>query len=546
MKALKARVTAYHNEVTGSRFLLVLERPDGITYRILIDYGSFQEHKYQYLNYVNDLDARNIDAIIVTHNHIDHTGLLPKAVRQGYQKSIYMTEITKQLIGDFLYDCAEQQIENARDMQDRYPSEKRKFKVLYNENDVKKTLKLCVGIAYRKTIEILPGVKLTFWDNAHIFGAGMVLLQCSYKGIKPFNFLFTGDFKFENPFDKVRPFPKWFRNMELIVFTESTYGTTKRADIKKCFRSNILEAFERKQDILIGAFAQDRMQEILYDFKILQDDGLIPPEYQICVDGTLGINTNFKYKSILKWYNPSKMNYMPEGIQYMDSESRKHIFENGRRKIVVATSGMLNRGPAREYVPKFLERDNTLIHLVGYAAEGTLARKLLDAKRDETIKIGARTYQKKSVIKTTREKTSHATKEELIELINMFTNVNFLGINHGDEDVKELFYEEVLMECPNVKQVGILSRSQMFTFYQLGSNEKSKIAVKPGQAGLVNDSKLVFGKEATAEEIFRKRQIIKAQLEKQKQEGCSKKIKRKKERRKAKSTGGKKGKKESK
>ncbi len=541
MRALKAYVSAYHNEVTGSRFLLVLERPDEKVYRILIDYGYFQEPKYRYLNYVDDLNPENIDAIVVTHNHIDHTGLLPKAVRQGYKKNIYMTEITEELIGNFLYDSAEQQEENAHDMRDRYPDEAHKFNPLYYKEDVEKTLKQCVGIAYRKTIEILPGVKLTFWENAHILGASMILLQCSYLNMRPLNFLFTGDFKFDNSFTRVPMFPKWFRDMELIMFSESTYGTTKRDEIKKCFRNNILEAFERKQDILIGAFAQGRMQEILYDFKVLQDEGLIPPEYQICVDGPLGISTNEKYRDILDWYNPSRKDFMPKGIRYMDHKSREYIFNDGVPKIVITTSGMLNNGPARVYVPMFLERDNTLIHLVGYAAEETLARKLLDTKRDEAVKIGAKTYKKKSVIKTTREKTSHATEEELIELINMFNNIKFLGINHGNTDVKDEFYDDVMTQCPNVHQAGILDREHMFSFYRVGlkSDYDTRVIVKARSAGLINNSKLVFGKEASAQEIFEKHQVARAQKDKRKlrSQKNGKKDKQKKSKRREKRTG---------
>lgn len=508
MKALKAYVCAYHNEVTGSRFLVVIERPDGVTYRILVDYGYFQEPKYRYLNYVDDINPENIDAIIVTHNHIDHTGLLPKAVRQGYKNKIYMTEITQELIGDFLYDSAEQQEENAHDMRDRYPDEAHKFNPLYYKEDVTKTLKLCVGLGYRKTLEILPGIKLTFWENAHILGAGMVLLQCGYPNMKSMNYLFTGDFKFENAFTRVPMFPKWFRNMELIMFCESTYGTTKRTEIKKCFRNNILEAFERKQDILIGAFAQDRMQGILYDFKLMQDEGLIPPEYQICVDGPLGIATCYSYRSILEWYNPTRKDFMPKGVRFMNHKSRENIFERGIPKIVITTSGMLNNGPAMIYVPKFLVRENALIHLVGYAAEETMARKLLDTKRDETVKIGGVVFQKKAVIKTTREKTSHATEEELLELIGMFNNIKFLGINHGNTDVKSDFCDDVLMECPNVEQAGIIDREHMYSFYRLGlkNDPDTRITIKSRPAGLLNDSKLVFGREATPEELHEKHQ----------------------------------------
>ena len=169
---------------------------------------------------------------------------------------------------------------------------------------------------------------------------------------------------------------------------------------------------------------------------------------------------------------------------------------------------MLNNGPARMYVPMFLEHDNTLIHLVGYAAEETLARKLLDAKRDENIKLGSHVFQKKAVIKTTREKTSHATKEELIQLINMFNNVRFLGVNHGNTDVKDKFCDDVLMECPKVEEAGILDREHMYRFYRLGlrGDANTKLTVKARPAGLLNDSKLVFGREVSPEEIHEKHQ----------------------------------------
>ena len=545
MKALKVSVSAYHNEVTGSRFLVLIERPDDTSYRIAVDYGYFQEPQYRYLNYVDDLNPEKVDAIIVTHNHIDHTGLIPKAVRQGYKNKIYMTEITQELIGEFLYDAAEQQEENAHEMRERYPNEAHKFHPLYFKGDVEKTLKLCEGIGYRKTIEILPGVKLTFWENAHILGASLVLLQCSYPNMKPVNLLFTGDFKFQNTFSRIPMFPKWFRNMELIIFCESTYGSTTRDDIKECFRENILEAFIRKQDILIGAFAQDRMQSILYDFKVLQDEGLIPPEYQICVDGPLGISTCHKYRSILEWYNPMKKDFMPKNVRFMDHLTREHIFEKGIPKILITTSGMLNNGPARVYVPKFLEHDNTLIHLVGYAAEETLARKLLESKKDETIRIGSQVFLKKAVIKTTREKTSHATEEELIELINMFNNVRFLGVNHGNADVKDKFCDDILVNCPKVEQAGILDREHMYSFYRVGlrGEDCNKLTVKSRSAGLLNDSRLVFGKEVSPEKLFERHQKQKEKRRERREENArkgkkdGKKNKQKKSKKKPKSKG---------
>lgn len=496
--ALKGYVCAYNSEVTGSKHMLVLERPDGVRYHILIDDGYFQEPAYRYLNYVDDMNPDNIDAIILTHNHIDHTGLVPKTVKNGYRNPIYMTEITRDLVQGFWNDCAEQQESNAQEMREKFPFEADKFRALYHVEDVDRTLKYCIGIPYRKSIEILPGVKLTFWENGHLLGAAIVLIQFSYPGMKSMNFLFTGDLKMKNCFYDVPPFPRWFRNMELIMICESTYGSTKTEDIKFCFRENILEAFARKQNILIGAFAQGRMQEMLYEFKLMQDDGLIPNDYAIYIDGPLGIETTFKYQRILEWFNPSKRDFMPEGLQFVDPKSRDKILSDGVPKILITTSGMLSNGPARVYVPLFLEHRNSLIHLVGYAAEETLARTLLDAKRDAAIQIGGHYYQKNAVVKTTREKSSHATQDQLIAFINMFTNVKFLGVNHGNTDVKKVFAETVAEECENVSEVGIFDRSHMFCFYRVGYKNESigqNIIVKAMPAGLITESRVLFGRE---------------------------------------------------
>ncbi len=494
----KGYLCAYGNEVTGSKHLLVLERPDGDVYRILIDDGYYQEPNYRYLNYVDELNPEKIDAIIVTHNHIDHTGLIPKDVKNGYRNKIYMTEITQELINGFWKDCAEQQESNAQEMREKFPLEADKFHALYHEEDIHCALKLCVGLPYRKSIEILPGVKLTFWENGHILGAALVLLQCSYPNMKPMNFLFTGDVKMKNIFFNVPKFPKWFRNMELIMICESTYGSTRLEDIKTCFKPNILEAFAKKQNILIGAFAQGRMQEMLYEFKLMQDEGLIPEDYEIYIDGPLGIETTFKYQRILEWFNPSKKNFMPEGIQFVNPKSRDKILSDGVSKILITTSGMLSNGPARIYVPLFLEHTNSLIHLVGYAAEETLARTLLDAKREDTIQISGHYYQKNAVVKTTREKSSHATQDQLIEFINLFNNVKFIGINHGNTDTKKVFASVVAEECTNVEEIGIFDREHMYCFYRVGYTNESvgqNIIVKAMPTGLINNSRILFGRE---------------------------------------------------
>lgn len=509
----KAYLSAYHNEVTGSRLLLVVEFPDGTVRRVLIDCGYFQEIKYRHLNYINDLNPEIIDAMVITHNHIDHTGNIPKFVRYGYRNKIYMTKITQELCPAFLYDCCEQQEENAQDMKDRYPDEADKFEPLFFAEDVDKAKDLFVGVSYRKTLEILPGIKMTYFENGHILGAGMVLIQCHYKGMQDINFFFTGDYRLKNCFYEIPPLPKWLRKMPLIMVHEATYGNTNSNQIKKCFRDNVLTAFSKGQDILIGAFAQGRMQEMLYFFKCLEDEGLIPDDYVICVDGPLGIKTTKKYEEILLWYNPSKADFLPKRVEFVSPKERNSLPFDGRRKIVITTSGMLSNGPAHYYVPIYLGMENAMIHLAGYAAEETLARKLLETKREEFVKIGTEVIKKRCIVKTTRELSSHITADDGIEFIKQFNNIVFMAINHGEENSKNVFADRVAQET-STKEVGIIDRDTMFVFYQNSakSDEYTDIYTKSIPAKL-NTSYEMSSKQKDLEKR-KKRQQQKAEKKK--------------------------------
>lgn len=342
-------LSAYHDEVTGSRMLLsVINRTRQQQYNILIDCGYYQELDYQYLNYYDDLNINKIDAIIITHSHIDHIGLIPKLVRQGYRNPIYMANITKKLLPIFLFDSSRKQREEAKKMKEEYPEDADKFETLYYKEDVENTLKLCKGVDFGVTFEVVPGVDATFFINGHILGAAMVLIECFNVNKKPLNFLFTGDYKFKNAFFKVPKLPRWVREKEIILVHEATYGTTQSCQVKVCFEKNLLEAFRENKNILIGAFAQGRFQEVLYDLKKLKDRNLIPSNYRIVIDGPLGIEATKIYKKILSEFNPKCADFYPtDNLEkiIMDPNSRECILDDERPVILVTTSGMLSNGP---------------------------------------------------------------------------------------------------------------------------------------------------------------------------------------------------------
>ena len=479
---LKVYLLAFHDEVTGSRLLLVVHFPDGSVYRIMIDCGYFQEIDYRHLNYEEDINPGNIDAILITHNHIDHTGLLPKIVGNGYSGDIFMSEYTKELLPDFLMDCCEQQEENARDLREKYPNDAWKFDTLYYREDVDKTLKQCKGVKFEKTFEILPGINVTFFKNGHLLGASMILVQCNAYGREPLNFLFTGDYRLTNPFFRVDGLPKAVKDMPLIIIHESTYGSTDSTSVEKCFYNNIINAFEEKKHILIGAFAQGRMQELLDFFRKLEEEGKIPSNYKILVDGPLGIKTTRKYKRILEEFNPKTADFLPKKIEYVDPKSRDSILNQGYEVILLTTSGMLSNGPARTYVPMFLQRKDCIIHITGYPAEETVSRQLLDAQDDEVVKLNGVNYHKSASVFYTKEFTSHAKKDDMFKFLSQFKQIRFLALNHGPALVKEALGKDVNQNCDNVDFVGILNRKTMVGIYQSGTNNEMNIKSLPANA----------------------------------------------------------------
>lgn len=461
----KATLSSYNNEVTGSKKLITISRPDGTVQRVLVDCGYFQEQEYEYLNYANDLSPKNIDATIVTHSHLDHIGLIPRLVNKGYNNPIYITDIAKELSYSILKDARKIQERDAKKMQNRYPQYKERFKSLYSVEDIKNANKLMVGLNYGKTIEILPGTRLTFGENQHLPGAAMILLQCSCENYENINFFDTGDYRLESCFGKVPEMPQWLKDMPKIMIHEATNGCISSTEIKKNFKENIINGCKEKKDIILGASAQGRMQEFIYEIKILQDEGHIPDNYHFYVDGSLGINITMKVKKILLQNNPEKADFIPKRTTFVSTKTRQAVFDDPNPKIIITTSGMLSEGPARVYIPYFIQRKNAMIQIATYAAEGTIARTLYEGKNEETITIRGQKMVKRAEVRTTREKSGHAFNDSMISFIKEQNNVKFLGINHGSTEAQETMKELVEKET-DIDQIGFLNRKNMYVFYQ--------------------------------------------------------------------------------
>lgn len=451
-------IMTMQQEVTGSCNLIIAKFPDGNTIRFVVDCGLFQERKYEELNETLQFDSKNIDFCLVTHNHIDHTGRLPLMVKNGFSKEIFTTESTFKLLPYALHDS----FKVLHDLSNRKHS-----RCLYTESDVDTTLKLMRPCKYNETIEICEHVKVTFFMNGHLMGASIILVQISYPGYEDINLLFTGDYNKKNMFFDVKPIPNWVLELPLTVIQESTYGDEDRQKIERTFKTNIIECISEEGTAVVLVFSLGRMQEILYEIKIMQETGELSSEIPIYLDGKLGIKYTQLYIKDGLDIKDEMRDFLPKNLTYVDNDTRAKLLENSSKKIIITTSGMGSYGPAQTYIPEYITRENVLIQFTGYTAEGTLGHNLKNAEHGKVVHVAGLIAKKMAEVEYTTEYSAHAKADEMIAFLKQFHDLKLVLINHGEEDVKNLFAERVVREV-EPKRVGVLGREYFFRVNHYG------------------------------------------------------------------------------
>lgn len=439
--------------VTGSCNFFAVRHPVLGSFKFAVDCGYYQEAKYNELNYELPFNPNELDCVFVTHNHIDHTGRLPMLVAQGYQGPIYLTRTTKAFLPAALADSRQHMAETAM---------KEKRKPIYNEIDLYKTTQLLVPVEYEKTVKINEFVKATFFMNGHLPGAAIIFIKISAPEEEDINLLFTGDYSPTNVFFKVKEVPKWVKQKMLTIIQESTYGSTNTDQINHCFVDHITKAVKENKTIVIPVFSLGRSQEVMYILKHMQDDGLIPMDYPIFVDGKLCLHYTELFVSGYIDIDLSPEEFMPKNITFVRAESMRAALKTSNMpKIILTTSGMGSQGPARDYIPAWLENSNGYIHFTGYAAEGTVSRKLLDTQDADEVSWAGRKYTKLAKVDFTNELSKHAKADEMIEFLKGYQNIKLILVNHGEPHVREEFIERIREEvCP--KDVRNLTRESYF------------------------------------------------------------------------------------
>ena len=437
------------HEVTGSATLLTTDR-----YKILVDYGLEQGNNI-YDNVDFPVAPGDIDCVLLTHAHIDHSGRLPVLVARGFKGPIYTTVATKRLCRIMLLDSAHIQEQEA-EWRNR-KSKRAGFEEvtpLYTTNDANAAIALLEESEYGEEREILPGVRICFRDAGHLLGSASIEVSVT-EGARTQKITFSGDLG-----NADRPL---IRNYELptptdYVVIESTYGGRthpERSDTRTQLAQIIQETFNRGGNVVIPAFAVGRTQEMLYLIREIKEQGLVTgfDDFQVWVDSPLAVEaTNVYSTDILSYCDEKTAELLRNGINpirfpglrtSITSDDSKWINADPTPKVILSASGMCEAGRIRHHLKHNLWRPECTILFVGYQAEGTLGNALLNGI--DSVKLFGEEITVKAHITQMEGVSGHSDEPLLLNWLSALKDnpPKMVFVNHGADEVTDLFAAKI-------------------------------------------------------------------------------------------------------
>ena len=439
-------------EVTGSCHELQVETASG-TKRILLDCGLFQgsRKKSAVKNATFEFDPTQIDAVILSHAHMDHVGRIPVLYKKGYRGPVFCTYATKDLANVMLQDSG---YIHEKD-EEYFCKHLAKSMIecegpLYTQQDAKDCMKIFKGQNYNNWFEVCDGVKAQLIDAGHIIGAAMVVLEIIENG-KVHRLGFTGDLG-RNMLPIIRD-PADMPPVETLI-CESTYGNRKHEDISTAMhelQDVIVRTAKRGGKVLIPAFSLERTQEIVYDLHVLWDAKEIPA-LPIYIDSPLATRVTDVFmkhpecydkdiyeKFLAKAHNPFQFSLVKytEGV-----EESKSLNGKPGPMIIMAGSGMCEAGRIRHHLRNEIEDEKNTVLAVGYMAENTLGRRIFDPEIAE-IKIFDQMYKKRAETIYIDAYSGHADMIDLDNFIDAIDQLKTVVLVHGEIDSMKPFSERI-------------------------------------------------------------------------------------------------------
>jgi metallo-beta-lactamase family protein len=425
--------------VTGSSFLL-----ESNNTRILVDCGLYQERKLVSRNWEPfPVDPASIDAVLLTHAHLDHCGLLPKLVRDGFRGNIYCTEATAEITQIILIDSARLQEEDAQFKKMRHEREGRKGPFpeipLYTVDDAKATFSLFSPVKYKEPLPIGKSIKATFCDAGHVLGSSMIKIEVNQDGERR-TIIFSGDVgRWNKP---ILQDPTFIDDVDYML-VESTYGDRVHkdvADISERLTEVINSTRRAGGNIVVPSFALERSQEILYYMNQLLIENRIP-HLMVFLDSPMAISITEVFKRHSELYdkemtqlvlrNKSPFEF-PNLVMTQNTEESKAINHIKGTVMVIAGSGMCTGGRIKHHLVANISKKESTILFVGYQAVGTLGRHIIDGAKK--VRILGNYHPVKARIEQIHGFSSHADRNELYNWLSKLKRApRSVFIVHGEE-----------------------------------------------------------------------------------------------------------------
>jgi metallo-beta-lactamase family protein len=435
--------------VTGSRFLLVANG-----YKILVDCGLYQERQFRERNWDHfPLPHSEIDAVLITHAHLDHCGWLPRLVQGGFRGRIYGTSATCAIAKIVLLDSAKLQVEDAEYKRKRHKREGRKgpYPVvpLYGIEDAEATLPLFSPVKYDKTVDIVEGITASFHDAGHILGASMIKVQLTCNGEKRI-ILFSGDIgRWDKP---ILRDPTVFDQADYVLI-ESTYGDRVHDDtasVTDTLAEVVNSTMKAGGNIVVPSFSVERSQELLYYLNELLLEDRIPP-LMAFLDSPMAIQVTEVFEKHPELFDEEmteliRNNKSPfdfPGLNMSRTTNQSKAINNIRGTVmIIAGSGMCTGGRVKHHLVNNISRPESTVLFVGYQAAGTLGRHILNGA--EEVRILGQKHQVKARIVRAHGCSGHADRDELFRWLSCLKSPpRKVFVVHGESDAAHKFSDFV-------------------------------------------------------------------------------------------------------
>ncbi len=426
--------------VTGSCTLVRLGN-----HRVLIDCGLYQERDLQARNWEPfPVEPGELDAVLLTHAHLDHCGRLPRLVREGFGKKVFGTPATLEIAQVLLFDSAYLQEEDMRRKQRRHEKQGKvspfPYEPLYAKRHVEDTVPLFAPVSYATPVAVAPGITARFHEAGHIFGSAMIELSLT-EGKETRTVLFSGDVGRLNL--PIINDPHQFRRADVLV-VESTYGNRSHGTVESIpdeLERVVLDTHRRGGNLVIPGFAVERTQEILWHLTGLVKARRIPPLLTF-VDSPMAITVTEIFRRHPELFDEETLALLESGTSPYDfpgltlcrtAEQSKAINQIRGVAIIIAGAGMCTGGRIKHHLVNNLPRRESTILFVGYQSAGTLGRQILDGP--EEVRIFGEYVPVKAKIERISGFSGHADRDELARWAASFeAPPRQVLVNHGEPE----------------------------------------------------------------------------------------------------------------